>query len=101
MPKISFTLPAALSAQDIVERLHHFLPAIKDRYKDQIKDLNENWDGNKLDFSFKTMGFVFKGIIEAANQKVIVNLDIPFAAMMVKGKIEQEIKGGLERLLKP
>jgi hypothetical protein len=100
VPKLSFTVPEGLSAADALERLKSFLPSIRDRYKDQIKDMQESWEGNKLNFSFKTMGFTFKGTIEAQDQKVLVDIDLPFAAMMVKGRIEQEIRGGLERLLR-
>ncbi len=100
MPKLTFTVPEGLSAEEAVSRLHQFLPSIRDRYKDQVKDLDESWDGNTLTFSFKTMGINFKGTVEAVDKQVNVNIDLPFAAMMVKGRIEQEIRGGLERLLR-
>ena len=100
MPKISFNVPHGLSAADALARMHDFLPKIKEHYKDQVKDMEESFDGQTLNFSFKTMGFVFKGAITAADQKVTVDMELPFAALMIKGRIEQEITAGLARLLR-
>ena len=99
MPKISFAVPHNLSAADARERVESFLPRIKETYKDMVKDMQENWEGDNLVFSFKTLGFVFKGNIATEEKQVKVDMDVPLAAMMVKGRIETEFKAGLDRLL--
>jgi hypothetical protein len=100
MPKISFNIPHELPAAEARERVESFLPRVKDMYKDMIKDMEEHWEGDKLAYSFKTLGFTFKGLIAMEEKKVNVDMDVPLAAMMVKGKIESEFKAGLERLLR-
>ncbi|HEX4129322.1 MAG TPA: polyhydroxyalkanoic acid system family protein [Pirellulales bacterium] len=100
MPKLAFTVPTQLTADQAATHLRGFIPQIREHYKDQVKDVTETWTGNTLDFSFKTLGFVFKGTLAAADNKVDVSMDLPLAAMMVKGRIEQEVRTGLERLLK-
>ncbi|HWA99832.1 MAG TPA: polyhydroxyalkanoic acid system family protein [Pirellulales bacterium] len=100
MPKINFSVPHSMTAADASAKLHEFMPRIRSQYQDQIKDVTENWNGNTLEFSFKTLGFTFKGTLASQDNNTDVVLEIPLAAMMVKGRIEQEVKGGLQKLLK-
>ncbi|MBS0210375.1 MAG: polyhydroxyalkanoic acid system family protein [Planctomycetes bacterium] len=99
MPKITFSVPHEMSATEARERVETFLPRVEEQYKDMIKDMSRQWNGDVLEYSFKTLGFVFKGTIALEEKQVTVNMDVPLAAMMVKGRIEQEFKAGLERLL--
>ena len=52
-----------------------------------------------LNFGFTTFGFPIKGAIAVEPAEVKLDGDLPFAAMMFKGKIEQEFKDALTRLL--
>jgi len=97
VPKINLEIPHQHSAEDArgkVERSTESLP------KDQVSDLEQTWSGNTLSFSFKTFGIKIGGDITAADQKLLVDIDLPFSAMMFKGKIESEIKKQLERLVR-
>ncbi|HEX5443412.1 MAG TPA: polyhydroxyalkanoic acid system family protein [Pirellulales bacterium] len=99
MPKISVTVPHQLSQQDAGERLKHFLAKLKDEQKDRVSDLREEWTDNGLKFSFKSFGFQFQGTGTLEPSDVKLDLDIPFAAMMFKGKIESDIRETLARAL--
>ncbi len=52
-----------------------------------------------MDYSFSTYGFNIKGDIDVEPDQVKVNGNLPFAAMMFKGKIEQTVREELEKLL--
>ncbi len=95
MPKINLEVPHTLSADEARVKLEKFAESLP---KDQVKDLEQTWNGNTLTFGFKTMGIKIGGDLTAADQKLLVDLELPFAAMMFKGKIESEIKKQLERL---
>lgn len=95
MPKINLEIPHTLSAEDAKSRLERFIESMP---QDQVKDVEQTWNENTLTFGFKTMGIKIAGDITAAENKMVVALEIPFAAMMFKGKIESEIKKQLERL---
>ena len=97
MPKINLEIPHTLSAEQARAKLEHFTEKLP---KDQVSDLEQTWNGDTLTFSFKTMGLKLGGDLTAADQKLIVSLDLPFAAMMFKGKIETEMKQQLERLMR-
>jgi putative polyhydroxyalkanoate system protein len=99
MPKFSITVPHALSQEEATSRLQGILEKIKERHASQVSDLKEEWIGNTLNFAFKTFGFNVKGAMNVEPSEVKVDGDLPFAAMMFKGRIEQEVKDTLARWL--
>lgn len=99
MPKMSVNVPHQLDQEQATERLKGILEKIKERYQGQVSDLHEDWQGNVLNYAFKTFGFNVKGAMHVEPQQVRVEGDLPFAAMMFKGRIEQELKTTLERWL--
>ncbi|HEY5310861.1 MAG TPA: polyhydroxyalkanoic acid system family protein [Pirellulales bacterium] len=100
MPKLTVNVPHQLDQQEAASRLQGILEKMKERFQGQISDLHDEWQGNVLNFAFKTFGFGIKGAMHVEPQQVRVDADLPFAAMMFKGRIEQEIKSSLERWLK-
>ncbi|HEX4147660.1 MAG TPA: polyhydroxyalkanoic acid system family protein [Pirellulales bacterium] len=99
MPKLTVAVPHQLDQAAATERLQGILAKLKERYEGQVSDLHEEWQGNVLNFAFKTFGFNVKGAMHVEPQQVRVDGDLPFAAMMFKGKIEQELKNNLTRWL--
>lgn len=100
MPKLSLSVPHSLGQQEAGERLKSFLAFIKERHADKVSDLQEEWGENSLKFSFKTYGFKVAGVATVEESEVKVDTDLPFAAMMFKGKIEQEMRDALTRVLR-
>jgi hypothetical protein len=99
MPKFSVTVPHDLTEEQAKERLSHFSEKIQEHYKDQIKNFTQSWQGNLLNFAFRTFGFDISGKLNVATPEVKLDGDLPFAAMMFKGKIEQAIRDELTKLL--
>jgi len=99
MPKLTVNVPHTLGQQAATERLQGILEKMKERYQDKFSDLEESWLGNVLSFGFKTFGFGIKGTMDVQPEEVKVDADLPFAAMMFKGKIETELKSTLGRWL--
>jgi hypothetical protein len=99
MPSLKIDVPHQLGPEEAAVRLKGFLAKVKERYQNQVSDLQETWTGNRLDFAFKTYGFHIKGsmLVEAAH--VLFEGQIPFAAMMFKGKIEQTLREEINRVL--
>jgi Putative polyhydroxyalkanoic acid system protein (PHA_gran_rgn) len=64
-----------------------------------MSNLEEQWDGNRLEYAFSTFGFNIKGDLNVEPGEVRVNGSLPFAAMMFKGKIEQSVREELEKVL--
>ena len=95
MPKINLEIPHSLSAEEARTRLERFTETLP---QDQVTDLEQSWNDDTLSFGFKTFGIKIAGDLTAADQKLLVSVDLPFSAMMFKGKIESGIKKQLERL---
>ncbi len=99
MPKMSLAVPHALGQEAAIERLKAFPEKLKQKYQGQVSDMQESWAENVLKFGFTMFGFGFKGAVTAEPSDVKLDCDLPFAAMMFKGKIEQEFKDNLSKLL--
>jgi putative polyhydroxyalkanoate system protein len=100
VPKINVDVPHGLTAEDAKKRLEKKAEFLQGRYGDQVKDMTQTWAGNLLTFGFKTMGMRLDGTVSVEENRVVVNGDLPFAAMMFKGKIESEIREQLEHILR-
>jgi putative polyhydroxyalkanoate system protein len=99
MPSLTISIPHSLGADEAATRLKSFFDKLKSRYQDKMSNLEESWDGNKLNYAFSTFGFNIKGDLNVEENAVNVNGSLPFAAMMFKGKIEQSVREELEKLL--
>ena len=99
MPKISITVPHELGQPEAARRLGGFMDAIKKKYAGQIKITEENFGESSGTFAFKTMGMTVSGQAEIGDTSVTVDCDLPFAAMMFKGRIEKEMRESLEKVL--
>ena len=99
MPKLSVAVPHELGKEEATSRVKGFAEKLNERYQDQAKDLEHAWEDDTLSFSFRTMGMNFKGAIAVAEDAVNIDGDLPFAAMMFKGKIESSCREELTKLL--
>ncbi len=99
MPALKMSFPHQLDRQTAMERLKDRLDKIKGRYGGQISNLRESWVDNVLDFGFTTYGFAVQGNMTVEDQEVRLDGQIPFAAMMFKGKIEQALREQMTKVL--
>lgn len=100
MPQFNVQVPHTLPQQEARERLNRFIDSLRQKFQDSVHDLEQNWDGDTLRFAFKTFGIPLKGGITIADHQLIVAGDLPFTAMMFRGKIESSIREQLERLVR-
>jgi hypothetical protein len=99
MPALKLNFPHQLGREAAQERLQTLLEKVKHRYGDQVSNLRESWTGNVLDFGFTTYGFGIQGNMTVEENEVRLDGQIPFAAMMFKGKIEQALRDQLTKTL--
>jgi putative polyhydroxyalkanoate system protein len=99
MPKFGATVPHKLTKDEARSRLERLAEAIGKKYEGKVSDLSQSWDGDTLNFSAKTFGIQLKGAITVADHELKLDGELPFAAMMFKGKIESDFKEQLERIV--
>ena len=99
MPKISLTVPHALGQEKATDRLKTLIEHMRSSQQGRMGEVQESWEGNVLKFAFSTFGMKMQGETAVNAADVHMDLEIPFAAMMFKGKIEGEMREQLERIL--
>ena len=99
MPSFSTEVPHSLGQDAAKERLDSFLEKIGEKYKGQIGEMEGGWEGNVLSYSFSTFGIKVSGRMSVAEDTVALDGEIPFSAMMFKGKIANGMKEALEKVL--
>ena len=99
MPGFSTEVPHSLGQEQATERLKRFVDLVRERYQDQVSQIDGSWEDNKLGFSFTTYGFKISGDLTVEESVVIMDGKLPFAAVAFRGKIEQGIKSELEKAL--
>lgn len=99
MPSFSIETAHSLGKEEARGRLERFLGKIQEEYANQVSDLKQNWEGDRLDFSFTTYGFQISGAAELFDDAVKLKGTLPMAAMLFKGRIEQTIREYLGRVL--
>lgn len=99
MPSFNVQVPHSLGQDAAKARMDFFLETMEKKYKDQISDMDGSWSDNILNFSFNTFGIKIDGKMTVAEDNVQMDGELPFAAMMFKGKIASGIQEALEKAL--
>ena len=99
MPSLKFSVPHSLERTEAKERIEVLLSKVKHKFGDQFKDLTEEWTDDVLAFAFSSYGISFKGNLEVAEGQVNLVGNLPFTAMMFKGRIEKEVTEALQKTL--
>ena len=99
MPKFEVSVPHSLGKEGALARLQGFSEKLREKHADKIKDLEQEWDGDRLRFGFKTLGVAIGGELQVEESAVRVAGDLPFSAAMFKGQIVGAIREQLERLI--
>ena len=95
MPKVSVSVPHTHSQDEVKERAAPYIEKIVDDF--QGSDLELEWDGYQAEFSFKSLTFQIKGEVDVEPEQITVNVDLPFAAMIFKDKVEKALNKNLTR----
>jgi hypothetical protein len=103
MPKFSFSVPQALGKDEAKKQLKAYIEKSREFYAKQMGEVTEDWstwDANSsYSFNFTTFGFKIGGVMTVGDKDVRVDGDLPFAAMMFKGKVEEGFRDMVNRAL--
>ncbi|NQT39586.1 MAG: polyhydroxyalkanoic acid system family protein [Planctomycetes bacterium] len=99
MPRLSMSHPHSLGREEAMRRLKEKFDATVAENEGQLKDVEAQWTDAGLTFGFKAMGFAVSGTVGVREGAVDVAVELPLAAMMVRGMIESRLRGELETLL--
>ena len=93
------SVPHHLPPEEALKRIKTLLGEVKAQYADKITSLREDWNGNTGRFNLTAMGFSVAGMLAVKPSEVQLTADLPFAAILFKGKLESTIRERAETLL--
>lgn len=99
MPKIHLSVPHRLSQDEAQKRVASLLADSRAKFGAQVSDITEAWAGPVDTFSFRALGFSVAGKLEVQPAQLLVDIDLPFAALPFKGRVESEILSHARQLL--
>jgi hypothetical protein len=99
MPSLNMATAHALGREEAVRRLKEKFHVVRGTYGHKVSDLSEEWKGNTLEFGFKATGMKVSGTVTVEDAEVLLDAQLPFAAIMFKGMIERQIRAELGQLL--
>ncbi len=99
MPSLNLKIEHQLTPQEAADRVRRLIEFAKGQYGHQVSNLRESWNEHHLEYSFSVMGMSTSGTLRVEETHVVIDSKLPLAAMMVRGRIEETIRGQLGRVL--
>src|SRR5262245_35151887 len=99
MASYSVSVLHVLGQSAALARVEKFLDEVRHDYADRVSDVRGEWTGNRLQFGFLASGISVKGDLVVEENAVHVAGPLPLMAALFRGRIEQTIRGELEKLL--
>jgi hypothetical protein len=99
MARVAVAATHRLGRDEARRRLRDRLGAVCDSYGSEVTELHEEWSQDTLAFVFKAIGMRVIGTIAVGDGDVRISVDLPFAAVLFKSRIEERIRSELRDTL--
>jgi len=99
MPTVTVETPHTLGREEALRRLKEKISQAKGAFGAQLSDQHDEWNEETFTFAFKAMGMKVSGTVTAEDSVVKLAAQLPVAAMMFRGMIQQRLRQELADLL--
>ncbi len=99
MPQLTIEVPHALGRAEAVRRLKDRLDAAREAYQGLVNDFEEEWSDQGLCFNFRAAGMKASGTMDVVDDAVRIHAEVPWAAIMMRGAIEQRLGEEMRKVL--
>ncbi|RYG23288.1 MAG: hypothetical protein EOO01_44405 [Chitinophagaceae bacterium] len=99
MPNIEMSIPHSIGQEEALTRIKKLIGNVQTKFAGQVKDVQEEWNGNEGAFSFSVMGMAISGKLTVNNSEVALDGKLPLAASMFQGKIKELIADEAKKVL--
>lgn len=99
MPGFNTKVSHTLGRDAAVKKLKGFMDRVQDLHPNEIETISGGWTENVLNFEFTSYGMKIDGTLTVEEELVKMDGNLPFAAMMFKGKISDTIRVALEKVI--
>ena len=93
------TIPHSHTKEEAVHRIKSLLTELKTKYAGRIRDVQENWEGDRGNFSMSLGSFSASGTIDVHSSDIEVNIDLPVFASMFSKQISNLIEEQAKKIL--
>ena len=73
-------------------KIEQKLAALLNQFGGRVDDLQQQWNGDTLEFKGKARGFKLEGTVEVPEAEIVVNGKLPMMALPFEGKIREAVK---------
>jgi predicted NBD/HSP70 family sugar kinase len=99
MPQINLSITHNLGQDEAKRRITGLLADSRTRFAGKLNNMVESWNGYTDAFSFDALGFSVDGKLDVEPAQVHIEMNLPWAAYPLKGRIEDEILSHARQLL--
>jgi hypothetical protein len=99
MSTLSMSIPHQLGKDEALNRIQSVLKNVQAKFGNQVSDLEQNWNGNAGEFSFKVMNMPVSGTLKVNDADVALDSKLPMAAALFEGKIKSIIMEEARKVL--
>jgi len=99
MARVNIVVPHLVPQDEALRRIRGEIENLKGQHDNKLTGLRDNWDNYTYVFEGSAMGFAVSGVMMVKLLQVEIDADLPWLAMLFKGRIEAEIREWLSRLL--
>lgn len=99
MPQLSLDIPHTLSQDEAARRLKERFATAQAEYQERLSDFREEWQDHTFSFGFKVLGMAVSGAVVVEPEKICLAAELPMAASLFKGAIEDRIRQEVDAML--
>ena len=101
MPVLKLKSPHSLSPDEATARLKKRIAEEAEKQAQYVTELKETViHPNKSEYSCKVYGFNLSGNFQTTDHEIAIEVNLPFAAVMMKGMIESQLQSALDQMLR-
>lgn len=96
---VTVSIPHRLGAAEAKRRLQQGVTQMRSQYAGQLASVEENWEGDHLEFKVGLLGQILTGRLDVQPQAVQVAIDLPWLLAVLAEKIRGEVEQRGRKLL--
>src|SRR5688572_7964630 len=99
MPNLTASIPHQLGRAEAKRRIQEQLGLVRQQSGAMLTNLNESWNGDRMDFTASAMGQTISGHLTVDEQALHLEVVLPWLLRVMSGSIKQRIEQDVRRLL--
>ncbi len=100
MPKLTLDVNHNLGLEEATRRLKEKFSAALAEHRGAVSNFREEWIDHTFNFAFSVMGMAVSGAVAVEPCQVRLNAQIPLAASLFRGTIEQRLREEVASILR-